>query len=378
MGQFKMIWLPLFVFFLLVSAMGNTQTTDQLDARQAHIAMISAHTAKGDLAALNQTLHAGLDAGLTVNEIKEVLMHLYAYTGFPRSLQGINTFITVLNERKAKGINDKPGKNASPVKDTLSRYERGKKVLESLTGQKESSIKTGYAAFSPEIEVFLKEHLFADLFTRDIISYADREIATIASLISIGGVEPMMQSHMKIALNIGINQSKLNHLVAIIEKEVGKREAQSARKVLNAVTGKVETLTKPDSTQKDLFTKGVRAPEERFTGVVWLNMLVLPNEPYGLSMGHVTFEPGARSDWHRHPGGQLLLVTEGKGYYQEKGLSIQIINKGELIKCPPGIEHWHGATPDAEMSHVALSANLDKGPVTWLQKVTDAEYKSFK
>jgi Uncharacterized conserved protein, contains double-stranded beta-helix domain len=364
----------LIILTLLVSNATNAQ--QYLSAREQHIVTISSFTAKGDLPSLKNALGAGLDSGLTINEIKEVLVHLYAYTGFPRSLQGINTFLTVLDERKAKGITDKVGQTASPVNDSLSRYERGKKVLESLTGRKETGPKTGYAAFSPEIEVFLKEHLFADLFTRDILSYSDREIATIAALINLGGVEPMMQSHMRIALNIGINQSKLTHLISIIQNEVGPYEANAANKVLATITGKATALKSNDTTS--LFSRGSKAPAERFTGIVWVNMLVEQKDGFGHTAGTVTFEPGARTNWHKHPGGQVLLVTTGKGYYQEKGSSIKTIYKGDVVKCPPGIEHWHGASPDTEMSHVAISSNMDKGPVIWLQKVTDEQYKSLK
>lgn len=354
----------------------NTNAQQYLTEREQHIVTISSFTAKGDLTSLKNAMGKGLDSGLTINEIKEVLVHLYAYTGFPRSLQGINTFLAVLNERKTKGITDKPGKTASPLKDSISRYERGKKVLESLTGQKETGPKTGYAVFSPEIEVFLKEHLFADLFTRDVLSYSDREIATITALINLGGVEPMMQSHMRIALNIGIDESKQEHLIAIIEKNAGKFEANAARRVLSNVTGKANTPK--DSGNTNLLERGVRAPAERFTGVVWVNMLVEPTEGLGHSAGAVTFEPGARTNWHKHPGGQILLITNGKGYYQEKNTQVRIIYKGDVVKCPPGVEHWHGATPDTEMSHVAISGNIEKGAVVWGEKVTNEQYKSIK
>jgi 4-carboxymuconolactone decarboxylase len=364
----------LIVLSLLFSNSTNAQ--QYLTAREQHIVTISSFTAKGDLPSLKNALGAGLDSGLTINEIKEVLVHLYAYTGFPRSLQGINTFLAVLDERKTKGIADKVGKTASQVKDTLSRYERGKKVLESLTGRKETGPKTGYAAFSPEIEVFLKEHLFADLFTRDILSYSYREIATIAALINLGGVEPMMQSHMRIALNIGLNESKLEHIIAIIDKNVGKNEANAARRVLLNVIGKA--YASKDSGDTNLFDRGVRAPTERFTGVVWVNMLVEPSEGLGHSAGAVTFEPGARTNWHKHPGGQVLLVTSGKGYYQEKNSPVKVIYKGDVVKCLPGVEHWHGASPDTEMSHVAISSNMEKGAVVWGEKVTDEQYKSIK
>lgn len=218
-----------------MKAQNNTAESGTLNPKQQSIVTISAFTAKGDLEQLHKALNAGLNSGLTVNEIKEVLVHLYAYCGFPRSLQGINTFMSVLEERKKKGIKDAVGRDATPITDTENKYERGKKNLEKLTGRVEPEQKTGYAAFSPEIEVFLKEHLFADIFERDVLNFTDREIATISALIALGGVEPMMQGHMAIGLNVGLSESGLKQMLSIIESNVGKKEADAGRKVLSGV-----------------------------------------------------------------------------------------------------------------------------------------------
>ena len=207
-----------------------------LGNRHQQIVAIASFTTKGDLEQLKNALNAALNAKLTVNEIKETLVHLYAYCGFPRSIQGLNTLMAVLEERKAKGIADEMGKTASPVTDNLSKYERGKKVLEALTGQTQfMPPKPGYGAFSPEMDVFLKEHLFADIFGRDVLSYQDREVATITALANLGGVEPMMKSHMGIALNIGMTESQLLGLLTIIEEKIGTKEAESGRKGLAEV-----------------------------------------------------------------------------------------------------------------------------------------------
>ncbi len=207
-----------------------------LEQRHQHIVAISSFTTKGDLEQLKKALHEGLNVGLSINEIKEVLVHLYAYCGFPRSIQGLNTLMAVLETRKTQGIIDVTGKTATPVTDTLSKYERGKKVLEALSGQPQiTPPKSGYGAFSPEIDVFLKEHLFADVFGRDILSYTDREVATITALVNLGGVEPMMMGHMGIALNLGMTEAQLLHLLAIVETKTGKSEADKGRKVLSEV-----------------------------------------------------------------------------------------------------------------------------------------------
>ncbi|MBG8555075.1 carboxymuconolactone decarboxylase family protein [Hymenobacter guriensis] len=208
---------------------------DALTARQQAIVTISALTAKGDLPRLHKALGDGLAAGLTVNEEKEVLVHLYAYCGFPRSLNGLNTLIKVLAERKANGITDVMGKEASPITSTAPKYERGKKNLETLTGKPETGPKTGYAALSPEIEVFLKEHLFADLFERDVLTFTERELVTIAALVSLGGVEPMLQSHLGIGLHLGLTPTQLRQLLQVEETSIGKKEADAGRAVLTKV-----------------------------------------------------------------------------------------------------------------------------------------------
>lgn len=212
----------------------SQQTT--LSPKQQSIVAIASLTAKGDLLKLPSALNKGLDAGLAVNEIKEVLVHLYAYCGFPRSIRGLQTFLSVLNERKKKGITDNVGREASPITSSEPKYERGKKVLEQLSGQPETGPKRGYSAFSPEIDVFLKEHLFADLFERDVLNYTDRELTTISVLTSIGGVEPMLQAHLGICLNVGLTQQQLSQAMSLIETNVGKLEAEAGRLVLTQAT----------------------------------------------------------------------------------------------------------------------------------------------
>ena len=123
-----------------------------------------------------------------------------------------------------------------------------------------------------------------------------------------------------------------------------------------------------------VFPKGEKVVSENFTGNVWLNYLAETDTIHNVNIGSVTFEPGARTNWHYHKGGQILLVTEGKGQYQEKGKAIEIINKGDVVKCPPNIEHWHGATSKDTMTHIAIGTNTNIGGAVWLKAVTEEEY----
>ena len=231
---------PIFLFCKLCFALNVSaqQATDKfsfLDKKQQSIVAISAFTAKGDLMQLQGAVTNGLDAGLTVNQIKEVLVHLYAYCGFPRSIRGLQTFMEVLNNRKAKGINDVTGVETSPIRDEISKYEKGKKILGELTGVIPPPTPTGYSAFAPVIDTFLKEHLFADIFERDVLTYAERELVTVSVLSSIGGVEPMLRSHFQICLNVGYTPEQLSNFITIIQSTLGGQEANAARTELDKV-----------------------------------------------------------------------------------------------------------------------------------------------
>jgi len=228
----KDIRIVLLFVSMLVTTFVNAQETDSLSKKQESIVQIAALTGKGSLPALATRLHAGLDAGLTINQIKEVIIHTYAYAGFPRSIRGLQTFMTVLQDREAKGISDKLGADASPIRNGARKYDRGKAVLDSLLGVPQNGPQIGYSAFAPTIEIFLKEHLIADIFERDVLTYTERELATIAVLSSIGGVEPMLKSHLSICLNVGLSAAQLKQFITVIESTVGEKESEDAKIVL--------------------------------------------------------------------------------------------------------------------------------------------------
>lgn len=138
-----------------------------------------------------------------------------------------------------------------------------------------------------------------------------------------------------------------------------------------------QTRSKTEMDTSPIFPKGQRAPARNFTGTVWVQPLIEADSAFNIPVGYVTFEPGARSHWHRHAGGQVLLAMGGIGYYQEKGKPIQILRKGDAVKCPPNVPHWHGASPTVEFRQVAITPNTATGRVTWLQPVSDKEYNSL-
>ncbi len=129
--------------------------------------------------------------------------------------------------------------------------------------------------------------------------------------------------------------------------------------------------------QNDIFPKGEKANADYFTGTAWVNILVPKDKTGNYSIGNVVFEPGCRNNWHTHPAGQTLIVIDGKGWYQEKDKPARPLSKGDVTVIPPGLEHWHGATKDSSLTHLAITNITKEGAVKWLQRVTDEEYDSI-
>jgi quercetin dioxygenase-like cupin family protein len=133
---------------------------------------------------------------------------------------------------------------------------------------------------------------------------------------------------------------------------------------------------KTEENTNGIFPKGNKAPSDYFTGNAWVNILVPKDERGNFAIGDVLFEPGCRNNWHTHPAGQILLVTDGKGFYQEKGKKARALSKGDVVVIPSNVEHWHGATKDHSVTHIAITSQTAEGGVTWLSPVTEEEYLS--
>ncbi|MBR10458.1 MAG: carboxymuconolactone decarboxylase [Rickettsiales bacterium] len=230
----KLLVIVLSFMHLGVSAQEAKASSTGLSAKQKSIVKIASLTAKGDLNALENSLNSGLDNGLSVNEIKEIIVHLYAYCGFPRSIRGLQTLISVLDERKARGIEDQWGREAAKINDTRNKYARGVETLEELI-QNKLGPKPAYQEFSPEIDVFLKEHLFADIFERDVLTYQQRELTTISVIATLGNLDPMLRGHLNISMNVGLSRDQLEDFISTLESTVGKKKAKEANNVLREV-----------------------------------------------------------------------------------------------------------------------------------------------
>ncbi len=371
------------------NSMNADLATEGLNPKQQRIVPIAAFTAKGDLPRLRKALGDGLDAGWTINEVKEVLIQMYAYAGFPRSLNGLATFSEVLEARQRSGISDELGREPSPRPANQSSVELGAEVLTKLTG----APSTGRPGeFSPAIDTFLKAHLFGDILARDNLDLQSREIATISALATLEGVNPQLASHFKAGRNTGLTGAQLEHLIRIIDGEVSKERGANAR----AVLAEVNRNTPAEPLHPSMGARGgagsiaratisVRrtreqpketAPAEHFTGTAHVQRVLQADAPARVTAGVVTFEAGARTAWHAHPLGQILVVTAGRGWVQQWGEAPQAIAEGGVVWIPPGVKHWHGAAATAAMTHLAVQEQLGAHAVHWMEQVNDEEYQA--
>ena len=220
-----------------VNAEYDVSNLRQLPLRQQKIALIAALSASGDIVRLKQVLVEGLEASLTVNEIKEVLIHTHAYAGFPRALNAINAFIDVMDEREAAGIQDVYGPEPSPV-IMNNKYQYGFDVLARLRdpnyvpGQIVTPPQPRYETFTPIIEIFLKEHLFASLFGRDVLDYLSRQIATVGVISNLPGTNAQLRSHIGLTMVQGASEEQMRHLFIMMGTYIGKERSDNALAVL--------------------------------------------------------------------------------------------------------------------------------------------------
>lgn len=364
---------------VLLSGIGSvsqaqTIKSEALSEKEKAIVPIAAFTASGDIGKLKPALNQGLDKGLSINEVKEILIHIYAYAGFPRSLNGINAFMSVMEERKVQGKEDTIGREASPLPADFEKNSYGNKVRNALVGEDMSNRKGGYAAFAPAIDRFLVEHLFADIFARDVLSHQQRELVTISGLAALPGTEAQLQAHLKIAMNVGYNEAQLKNFIEILRNRVGAQAAERGTQVLGDLLGTPLSGVGSKAIQVTRKTAPQEAAPDHFTGKVSVESLFASQGSGSYSGGVVNFQAGARTAWHTHPAGQTLIIVSGLGLVQAEGEPAQAMQPGDVVWIPANVRHWHGASPNHAMSHVAIAEPENGSTVTWKEHVSDQQY----
>lgn len=219
--------------------MTNSQPiSDTLSARQQAIPLIASFMAASDMPRLNTALNEGLDASLTVSEAKEVLVQLYAYAGFPKSLNALGELLKVVEARKQRGIQDAPGREPSraiPTGNALLAAGTANQTV--ISG---GPVKNAMTDFAPVINQFLQAHLFGDIFERDNLDWQSRELATVGALAAMPGVEAQLRSHMAASMRVGLTAAQLRQLIQLLAE---RGDAQAARRADTALTQALAATT---------------------------------------------------------------------------------------------------------------------------------------
>ena len=333
----------------------------ELTPKENAIVDIGAWTARGEQDKLGAAFKAGFDAGLTLNEAKELVGQLYAYCGFPRALNAAATLMKIegygLTRRRGEAESAE-NENGGKIRNGGS-FVLGDKALEIGTANQTKlcggPVKGVLFDFHPQLDEYLKTHLFGDIFARDILDWRTREIVTIAALAARPETEPQMKAHIAIG--------KVN----------GVTDAQAAE-----IVRRVQLPRNPADLPRDWSPIPVGEPNtayaKYFIGNSYLHKLTLDQVP---AFG-VTFEPGCRNNWHIHHaktgGGQMLIVTAGEGFYQEWGKPARRLKKGDTVNIPANVKHWHGAAPNCWFQHIALEVPGTEQSNEWCEPVDDKAY----
>lgn len=338
--------------------------TAELSARDRSLVTVTALIASGSTGPLAGHLGRALDNGLTPMEVGGMATHLAWYTGWPNAVGALEVIDRVLEERGIAPLERDP--DAAPAPLPASDPERAERVRQT----------TG--AVAPKLAQLTNEALFAELWRRPDLSPRDRSLVTVVAL-ATGGDVGQLGFHIGRAQENGLLDAEMAEAFTHLAFYAGWPKATAAVGALaEATQDKEQDMAEDDKAAGvTVFAPGQQpraGPAEYFTGSVTVTSPVQTSGGSRLGGATVTFEPGARTNWHTHPLGQLLVVTQGEGRVQEEGGPVRRIVPGELVWIAPGVNHWHGAAPDSAMTHVALSESLDGENVTWGEPVDEATY----
>ena len=328
-------------FIIAVMTMATIQGQTMTE-RQKGLAACACLMAQGDLERLEPAVKMALDNGVTINELKEAFSQLYAYTGFPRSLNALGVLNKVLDNKLPSWQEGKPWKRPEIWDDAAKALKQGTEVQTKLSG------RSFDYNFCPQDDYYLKSHLFGDIFASDQLSTADREIVTVAALSGLEGIAPQLAAHKQGAVNMGNSQKLVDELCAWLDSE--------------------------GYTLRSKWPKGEPNPYGKyFIGQSYL-------ADVGGGVINVTFEPRCRNNWHiHHKAVQVLICVSGRGWYQEWGKDAVEMTPGTVIAIPAEVKHWHGAAKDSWFQHLTYHRDAQEGASNeWLEPVTDEVYNKLK
>ena len=339
-----------------------------LTTKQQALVVIAANEAKGNLDGLKEALNEGFTQGLTVSEAKEALSQLYAYTGFPRSLNALGALQQVIKERTEAGLRLDEGREADTLPKNYNALKQGTAVQTKLCGGQPFNY-----TFAPQTDYYLKAHLFGDIFARNNLTFADREVVTVSAISALPGCEPQLKAHVSGARNMGVSDEALKEMPALLEAKVGRAEAERLRGALTAVLGGIYNPV--ETVDFSVWPQG--APNSVYAQYFIGNSYLAQME---CGMANVTFEPRCRNNWHfHHKQVQVLICVAGRGWYQEWGKPAVPMTPGTIIAIPAEVKHWHGAARDSWFQHLTYHKDVQEGASNeWLEPVPDEWYDQIQ
>lgn len=234
-----------------------------------------------------------------------------------------------------------------------------------------------WSTFAPKFAEMNDDVLFGQIWARTkVLAPRDRSMITISALFGAGILDNSFKAHLAMGKANGITKAEITEMITQLAFYAGWPKAWAALYLAKEVYGD----DADDGTSREvLFGRG--APNDAyakyFVGKSYLSPMVAPTKDNPMAIANVTFEPGCRNNWHIHSTEQILLVVDGRGWYQEAGKPAQELNKGDIVVIKPGIKHWHGAAADSWFSHISITADALSGKNEWLEPVSDKEYNAL-
>ena len=333
---------------------GDVWIRPELSPRDRSLVTISVLIATGKPAQLEGHLGRALNNGVTPTEASGVLAHLAIYSGWPSAVTALEVYDRVYTARKVD--TSTLAAVVPPVPAPASDGARARAVNEQ------------FATLAPKFTQLTNDVVFGQLWRRADLSVRDRSLVTIAALAGMGD-DDQLDLYVRRGVDSGLTREQIAEALTHLGFYAGWSKATKAMTMMARTLGPAQAQpSRPEPSTPP-------QASSNFTGSVSLGTPIRTSGGSRLGGAAVTFQAGARTHWHTHPLGQLLVVTAGRGWTQIEGEPVRALGPGDVVWTPPGAKHWHGATPSGTMTHVAVSESEPGRTVTWLEPVSDAQYK---
>lgn len=357
-------WAPALADYTDRVLFGDVWRRTELSPRDRSLVTISVLIATGKTAQLGGHLGRALDNGVLPSEVAGLVTHLAFYTGWPSAVSALEVIDKVMRERNVDpaSIRSNAALLPAPVADSASA----------------TSLPNGIDKSAPKFVELSKDVLADDLWRRPDLAPRDRSLVTIATLAATGEAGQLPQ-HFQRAAGNGLTDAQMAEALTHLGFYAGWPKAGAAISKLAETRSTSADVALSPAEPPTIVPPGispVRGSASRFAGSVQVASAFEGTDGSRIGGATVTFQPAARTNWHRHPLGQLLVVTQGEGRIQNRGSSVRTIRAGDVVWTAPGVEHWHGAGPTTAMTHVAVSEAVDGRVVDWGEGVPDEVYRA--